>query len=162
MNPSDHVATVRPARPEDARRLGELAAQLVRLHHDWDRTRFFSWEPLEPGYSRFLASQLDEDDAVVLVAEIDGSIAGYAYGRRQSRDWNALLDSHGAFHDLFVDPAHRRRGVGALLAKQMLAALDDKGVPRVVLSTAWKNEDAQKLFEKLGFRRTMVEMTHDR
>jgi ribosomal protein S18 acetylase RimI-like enzyme len=158
----DKPAEVRPARAEDVVRLGQLAAQLVRLHHGWDAARFFSWEPLEPGYGRFLAAQLDDDDAVVLVAVLDGAVAGYAYGRREPRDWNALLDRHGAFHDLFVDPAHRKRGIGAQLAKEMLAALEQKGVPRVVLSTAWKNEGAQKLFERLGFRRTMVEMTRER
>jgi ribosomal protein S18 acetylase RimI-like enzyme len=30
-----------------------------------------------------------------------------------------------------------------------------------VLGTAQKNEAAQRLFERLGFRRTMVEMTRE-
>ena len=35
------------------------------------------------------------------------------------------------------------------------------GVPRVLLWSAAPNENAQRLFERLGFRRTMVEMTRE-
>jgi RimJ/RimL family protein N-acetyltransferase len=43
----------------------------------------------------------------------------------------------------------------------MLARLEALGAPRVVLLTAWQNDGAQALFEKAGFRRTMVEMTRE-
>jgi hypothetical protein len=36
-----------------------------------------------------------------------------------------------------------------------------KGAPRIVLHTAASNADAQALFARLGFRRTMVEMTRE-
>jgi ribosomal protein S18 acetylase RimI-like enzyme len=42
-----------------------------------------------------------------------------------------------------------------------LTWLRERGAPRVVLSTAAQNETAQRLFEKLGFRRTMIEMTRE-
>jgi hypothetical protein len=35
-------------------------------------------------------------------------------------------------------------------------------VPRVMLWTAEKNDYAQRLFARLGFRRTMIEMTRER
>jgi RimJ/RimL family protein N-acetyltransferase len=34
-------------------------------------------------------------------------------------------------------------------------------MPRVVLWTADRNTDALRVFERLGFRRTMVEMTRE-
>jgi ribosomal protein S18 acetylase RimI-like enzyme len=42
-----------------------------------------------------------------------------------------------------------------------LDALKSRGVPRVVLSTAEKNIAAQRLFDRAGFRRTMIEMTRE-
>jgi len=39
--------------------------------------------------------------------------------------------------------------------------LESRGAPRVVLMSASRNEGAQRLFERLGFRRTMVEMTRE-
>jgi ribosomal protein S18 acetylase RimI-like enzyme len=42
-----------------------------------------------------------------------------------------------------------------------IAWLKEQGAPRVVLWSAAKNDGAQRLFEQLGFRRTMVEMTKE-
>jgi ribosomal protein S18 acetylase RimI-like enzyme len=64
-------------------------------------------------------------------------------------------------YDIVVDPAHRSHGVGRLLLDATLAALTAKGAPRVVLSTAERNAPAQRLFERAGFRRTMIEMTRE-
>jgi RimJ/RimL family protein N-acetyltransferase len=35
------------------------------------------------------------------------------------------------------------------------------GAPRVVLMAAWRNEAARRLFARLGFRPTMLEMTRE-
>jgi ribosomal protein S18 acetylase RimI-like enzyme len=73
----------------------------------------------------------------------------------------ALRGPAGVLHDILVDPAHRGHGVGRMLLDATLAALKDLGAPRVVLSTAERNEAAQCLFERAGFRRTMIEMTRE-
>jgi RimJ/RimL family protein N-acetyltransferase len=39
--------------------------------------------------------------------------------------------------------------------------LTARDAPRVVLSTAARNERAQRFFERAGFRRTMVEFTRE-
>ena len=41
------------------------------------------------------------------------------------------------------------------------AALRERGAPRVLLFTAEKNHSAQAVFERAGFRRTMIEMTRE-
>ena len=43
----------------------------------------------------------------------------------------------------------------------MLAWMRTRGVPRVVLHTADPNAEAQRLFQRLGFRPTMIEMTRE-
>jgi ribosomal protein S18 acetylase RimI-like enzyme len=60
-----------------------------------------------------------------------------------------------------VDPAHRGRGIGQALLDATLAELQSRGAPMVVLSTAERNEVAQRLFARAGFRRTMIEMTRE-
>jgi ribosomal protein S18 acetylase RimI-like enzyme len=64
-------------------------------------------------------------------------------------------------YDIVVDPAHRRQGVGRMLLDATLDALKARGAPRVVLSTADRNLAAQRLFDRAGFRRTMIEMTRE-
>ena len=64
-------------------------------------------------------------------------------------------------YDLVVDPAHRRQGIGAALLDAAFASLTELGAPRVLLFTAEKNRAAQSVFERAGFRRTMIEMTRE-
>jgi ribosomal protein S18 acetylase RimI-like enzyme len=47
------------------------------------------------------------------------------------------------------------------LLNAVLDALSAAGASQVVLSTADRNEVAQRLFASAGFRRTMVEMTRE-
>ena len=73
----------------------------------------------------------------------------------------SLRGPAGVLYDIVVDPAHRRNGVGRMLLDATLAALRARGAPRVVLSTAERNTAAQHLFDRAGFRRTMIEMTRE-
>jgi ribosomal protein S18 acetylase RimI-like enzyme len=155
--------TVRSARPEDAASLGRLGALLVALHHELDPARFIAPGPGTPaGYGRFLAAELDREAVILLVAEAEGVVLGYAYAELEGNDWMALRGPAGVVHDLVVDPARRHQGIGRRLLEEAAAALVARGAPRVVLSTAWRNEAAQRLFAAAGFRSTMIEMTRER
>ena len=153
---------IRPAIAADLRAIGRLGALLVRTHHDFDSARFIAATPkTEQGYASYLGTQLANPDVVVLVAERDGEVVGYTYAGLEGFDYMALRGPAGALYDIVVDPAHRGRGVGRLLLDATLRALETLGAPRVVLSTAERNEPAQRLFARAGFRRTMIEMTRE-
>lgn len=154
--------SVRPASTTDLAALGRLGALLVKAHHRFDPQRFMEPGPdTERGYARFLGSRLDLPDAVVLVAERDGAVIGYAYATLEGADYSALRGPAGVLHDLLVDPAHRGAGTGRALLTEALAVLAARGAPRVVLHAAEDNVAAQRLFATSGFRRTMVEMTRE-
>ena len=163
MQPSHTPAvTVRPAAPADLAAIGRLGALLVRTHHDFDPERFIAATPqTEHAYDSFLRTQLEEPNVVVLVAERGGDVLGYTYAGIEGHDYMSLRGPAGVLHDIVVDPAHRGHGVGRLLLDATLAALKARGAPRVVLSTAERNEPAQRLFARAGFRRTMLEMTRE-
>lgn len=153
---------VRPAEPADLPTLGHLGTLLVAEHYHFDPKRFLAPSATTPeAYARFLGSQMERDDAVVLVASRADGVLGYAYGRLEGNDYMALRGPAGELHDLIVDPAHRRQGIGGMLLDAALGALARLGAPRVVLFTAERNSAAQRLFAASGFRRTMVEMTRE-
>jgi ribosomal protein S18 acetylase RimI-like enzyme len=153
---------IRGAAPADTPAIGRLGALLVRIHHDFDPQRFIAaTSGTERAYGSFLGSQLDEPNIVILVAERGGEVIGYTYAGVEGNDYMALRGPAGVFYDIVVDPAHRGQGVGRMLLDATIQALKSRGAPRVVLSTAERNEAAQRLFERAGFRRTMIEMTRE-
>lgn len=156
------MATIRLGTEADAPEMGRMAAGLVRLHHAYDPQRFIMVEGnIEEGYGRWLARETKNERAIVLVAELEGKILGYAYATLEDRDWMMLRDACGGLQDIWVDQEARRTGVAKMLLEDVCRRFREMGTPRVVLSTAAKNEGAQKFFEAMGFRRTMIEMTRE-
>lgn len=159
---ADAAVHVRRATPADLPALGRLGAHLMRVHYAFDRRRFIAptGNP-EAGYAQFLGTQIDAADATVLVAERGGAIVGYVYAGIEPFSWKELREAAGFVHDIVVDAAERRTGVAGALMDAAIAWVEAQGVRSVMLWTAAPNDGAQRLFERLGFRRTMIEMTRD-
>jgi ribosomal protein S18 acetylase RimI-like enzyme len=154
--------TLRAATHADGAALGALGAMLVALHHDLDPARFFAASAQTArGYGGYLVSQIGEPQVVLLVADVGGEVVGYSYAAVEGIDYMALRGPAGVLYDLLVRPDQRGHGIGGALLAATLEALTRAGAPRVVLSTAERNVDAQRLFARVGFRRTMVEMTKE-
>jgi ribosomal protein S18 acetylase RimI-like enzyme len=160
---SDTHVTVRPAVAADVLALGRLGALLVRTHHELDSARFIPAGPrTERGYASWLGSQLQNPQVIILVAAQNDDVLGYSYSEMEGPDYMSLRGPAGVLHDIVVDPAQRRNGVGRKLLEATLEALAARGAPQVVLWTAALNVGAQGLFAKAGFRPTMIEMTQER
>lgn len=69
---------IRHARPEDVRTIAEFALKLVAQHHDYDPVRFARISGIE-GMAGFYGGRVSAADAALLVAEVDGRVAGFAY-----------------------------------------------------------------------------------
>jgi len=154
---------IRPGERRDLPVLGRLGALLVRVHHAFDRARFM--EPgahVEEGYAAFLCERLDDPDSIVYVARREERVVGYVYAGMEPRSWKELRDRAGFLHDVVVEPDARRHGIARRLVEVAADWLESAGAPRLMLWTAERNKAAQVLFEQLGFRRTMIEMTRER
>jgi len=151
---------IRRAERRDADALGRLGAMLMRTHYAFDPQRFLApMEGSERGYASFLAGLLDSPDDCVFVAEDDGRIAGYVFAALEPLSWKELRGPAGFIHDVAVAEEARNAGVATQLIGAALDWLRDRGAPRAVLWSAAANAGAQRLFHRLGFRDTMIEMT---
>jgi ribosomal protein S18 acetylase RimI-like enzyme len=159
--PGDIV--IRRAEKRDLPEIGRLGAALIRVHREFDSQRFMSpGDDPEGGYAWFLGTQLRKRDVAVFVAQRDGEVIGYAYCGIEPRSWMELRDEAGFIHDIVVAERARRVGIGRRLLATATEWLFSRGVPRVMLWTAERNDAAQQLFASAGFRRTMIEMTRER
>ncbi|MDQ3071064.1 MAG: GNAT family N-acetyltransferase [Acidobacteriota bacterium] len=159
--------SIRRARPDDSEVLGRLGASLMRAHYAFDERRFLApGAHAESGYAAFLETQLTSADSLVLVAERTtgaqpAAVIGYVYAGIEPLSWKELRGEAGFIHDLLVSDEARALGVGQRLMEAAVAWLKERGAPRVMLWAAAPNSGAQRLFERNGFRPTMIEMTRE-
>jgi GNAT superfamily N-acetyltransferase len=134
----------------------------MRIHHAFNERRFMSpGENPEAGYGAFLASQLDNPEMLVLVAERHDAIVGYVWAAIEPESYKELRARAGYIHDILVTDEARGGGAGARLIEAAVDWLREQGMPRVLLWTAAPNDKARKLFEAHGFSATMIEMTRE-
>ena len=158
----DRPFVIRRATKSDLPAIGELGALLMQVHHDFDAERFMApGDDPAGGYAWFLGTELDNDEVVVLVAEQRGHVLGYVYAGIEPQSWKELREEAGFIHDVAVIERGRRSGVATALIEAVFDWFRERKAPRVILWAAEPNRDAQRLFARLGFRRTMVEMTHE-
>jgi ribosomal-protein-alanine N-acetyltransferase len=89
-------------------------------------------------------SLLRRRDADLIVAEVDGRVVGYAAA------WTVLDQCE--LGNVAVAAGWRRRGIGALLVARMLELARARGVREVFLEVRPSNREAQRLYDRLGFR----------
>jgi ribosomal protein S18 acetylase RimI-like enzyme len=132
--------TIRQATPEDLDETANLFAQY----------RVFYGKPFELKPARqFLEERMQKQESIIFVA-IDGNkYAGFTqlYPSFTSVGMKRIW----ILNDLFVAATHRQKGVAQALITKVIEYSRETGRSKVVLSTAYSNANAQKLYEKLGF-----------
>jgi ribosomal protein S18 acetylase RimI-like enzyme len=140
---------IRPARPGEYARIGELTA---RVYLDGRYTRTTS-----PYLARLRDAAARAEQAELLVAtDDDGTLLGsvtFAAGGSPYAE-TATGPQEAGFRMLVVDPAARGRGVGEALVLACLDLARAGGAHIVRLSTQPEMHAAHRLYERLGFRRT--------
>ena len=96
-----------------------------------------------PWSALFFLQEIRIPCARSLLAVLEGKTVGYLIY------W--LLPSEIDVHNLAVDPAHRRRGIGKALLQAIMEEARQKGCSRVTLEVRKSNEAAQRLYQSLGF-----------
>ena len=93
-------------------------------------------------------------DAEVLVAEVEGSIAGSVLFYPDAGSEGLGLPSDWAgFRKLAVRPEMRGRGLGRVLTEACIAAALRRGVPTLAIHTTPFMQAARRMYEAIGFRR---------
>ncbi len=109
---------------------------------------------LDPGPAAdFFAGVLTSDRNLVLVAEIDGDIAGYVWceERERAETFYGKAAHTGYIHHISVTPEQRRAGIGKDLVANAVARLQDRGAVRVGVDFWSFNDRARAFFTGLGF-----------
>jgi L-amino acid N-acyltransferase YncA len=130
-------------------RTGDLPATLAIYNHAVvHTTASYDYQPrsVERHEAWFAAKQ--ESGLPVLVAEREGQVAGYAsYG--PFRAWDGYRFT--VEHSVYVDEAHRRRGIASALVRQLLERAQGQGLHLMVAGIDAGNAGSLELHRRLGF-----------
>jgi ribosomal protein S18 acetylase RimI-like enzyme len=131
---------VRPAEPRDADAVLALMEGLTRPAVAEDPT---------PQREVFLA-HLEDEDAQVFVAELEGEVAGAVSLWIQPRlNWTT---TQAWIPDLYVGLGFRRRGAARALLDACVEEARRRGCHRVVLESGHHRGEAHQLYESYGFQ----------
>jgi ribosomal protein S18 acetylase RimI-like enzyme len=98
----------------------------------------------------------EQDANLVKIAVMDEKIVGYCISVKRLHNYEGVVMditwNSGYIWDLFVLKQCRNMGIGTALLNDAIAYLKSIGCDKVGLLVNYWNENAKKLFEKLGFK----------
>ena len=134
-------------------------SDLAELHPLVEKYREFYKQPENPKTVQFLTDRLENDEAVVFIARIDGNPVGFTmiYPTFSTVSLSAVW----LLNDLYVAETSRGQGVANLLMDAAETAAREAGATRIFLRTAHDNTPAQGLYESRGWKQDEVFRRYD-
>ncbi len=124
----------------------DAVLSLAKRYTSWDHT------PTPADIEGFYSSSPE----LFFVAETDGKVLGFVYGRESKylpgetlMKWKA--SKAASIETLAVDEAYRRRGIGTSLLNKLFEIFRMNGIDLVTLSVPVEETEARKLYQKPGF-----------
>ncbi len=151
---------IRVAQAEDAQAIGELWLELVEYHRDLDERLP---EPSQDGVHRYaqrIRYTLDDETHLVLVAETESALVGYALALVIDLLPDVFVSERaGMVADIFVRADWRGQGVGTALMSAFRDWFALRGVTHYELYVAAVNEQGRRFWEKtMGGAPVMLRM----
>jgi ribosomal protein S18 acetylase RimI-like enzyme len=87
-----------------------------------------------------------------LVAEVEGRVAGFIIGDASGWEYG-IPDTIGYIDTIGIDPDFQRRGIAALLFREMAGHLKKVGVETIYTHVNWRDGELLRFFDAMGFQR---------
>ena len=110
------------------------------------------------GAQAFLHERLTQGNSIIFVAFLDGKPAGFA--QLYPSFSSVSVAQIWILNDLFVAEHARRNGVAKVLMERAASFGEETGAARLSLQTEVTNEEAQALYEALGWEKDTAFYTY--
>jgi GNAT superfamily N-acetyltransferase len=150
---------IRPATSSDVSLVLPMVRAQYAMHVAWDAAKFGVKEGFEAGFGRWMAGLVKDPRGAFFVATNDRDVpVGFLVATVERELPLYLLAEYAFIHDVWVEKDHRGKGLARGLVIAALEKFKAIGIRQVRCETAHINEDARKVFSKMGFRPTTVVM----
>ncbi|KAF0821059.1 MULTISPECIES: GNAT family N-acetyltransferase [unclassified Cytobacillus] len=99
----------------------------------------------------YIRERLEKEDSVIFVVREEGKYLGFT--QLYPTFSSVSMKKAWILNDLYVDAAARKGGIGEKLIDKAKELAAETGAVSISLSTASDNFTAQRLYEKMGFKR---------
>ena len=150
--------TIRFATEADIPGMIELLKQVGQVHHEIRPDLF------RAGAQKYdeaaLSALLSDEKRPILIAELEGKVAGYAFCILQITENDPVLCDRKVLYidDLCVEETFRGHGIATALYQRTLEFARELGCDAVTLNVWCGNDSAMKFYEKSGFKPQKVGM----
>ncbi|MBR6800381.1 MAG: ribosomal protein S18-alanine N-acetyltransferase [Eubacteriaceae bacterium] len=121
------MITVREALPEDINDVYSIACEC--FNHPWS--------------ADMLLQEIRKDRSIVVVAEVDGEVVGFAA--------LAVMFDEGHITNVAVKKDHRKKGVASMMMKSLMQLSEKFPLCMLTLEVRISNVDAINLYKSKGF-----------
>lgn len=101
--------------------------------------------------NEYLRPAMEAENSLVLVALDEEKVVGYSYSLINEPSNLEKRGKYGNIHDVFISPAHRRKGIGEMMFGEIMKWFQSNGIDRVELDVITQNQVASSFWEKHGF-----------
>jgi ribosomal protein S18 acetylase RimI-like enzyme len=153
--PASGNVRVRTARAADLDALAGMWEQLATYHVELGGPEYRLARGWKAAWQRFTRSHIRRKDRLCLAAEIDGITVGFLLAAILQRPKVFEHRTYGHIYDVFVDAAHRNRGIGEALVNAAVDWFRARRINRVELYTHARNALGLRFWRKMGFETTV-------
>jgi ribosomal protein S18 acetylase RimI-like enzyme len=154
---------IRDCRTEDHERLKTMTMELVDLMSHMDQYKRFLTRDVFNAHA-YVTKKIDSigtDNGKILVAEEDGEIIGYlaaSYSDSTKEDsLNKVPFREGSIDDLYVNEAHRSKGVSTALLKEIESYFREMKCDYSTIGCLGTNTAARSLYAKNGYNEQYID-----
>ena len=105
-----------------------------------------------------LAARLEDPEAAVVVAEVNGNLVGSGSAIIKTGNTYNTFSRYAFLGFMYVDPAYRGKGINSLIIQALVDWSHKKGLQEIRLHVYSENVPAIKAYEKVGFKKILTEM----
>ncbi|WP_339921174.1 GNAT family N-acetyltransferase [uncultured Flavobacterium sp.] len=144
---------IRKARLEDLNILLEFEQGIITAERPFDPT-------LKEGKINYydIEKMITAPHIEVLIAEIDSEIVGSGYARIETAKPYLNHDNYAYLGFMYTDPKHRGKGVNANIIEALKKWCQSQNITELRLDVYNDNPSAIRAYEKVGFKKHLVNM----
>ncbi len=108
---------------------------------------------------KFIAKNLQEENGLVLIAEIDGEVVGYSFFYYTENKPVYKIEKIGYLADIFVREDYQGLHISSQFMDKGEKWLREKGIEYISLNVSFNNDLAYKIYKRWGYFDNQVIMS---